>query len=162
MLVADKLAGELAKINLYGSDPEAAKAWADAWFEYFSDMTAGPTGTEIPVAKKPLFGLKSLMLTTMLGMSTPGLGPQKIQDGITAVWAAMVPITSTLFSGTIPPLTPPPGMTQVAAAIRSVAPTNAASGTTKHAAYRTLANTIHPLMLGGTVTLPGPTTGPIL
>jgi hypothetical protein len=160
-LVSAKLASELGKIELFGSDPEAAAAWANAWFAYLTDVT----GAGIPAAKPALLGLKSLMITTMLGMSAPDVGPQKIQDGIVAVWTAMVPMTSTIFSGTIPPLTPPPGMNQVAAAIRAITPTNTAPGITKEVAYRNLANAIHPLMVaGGLVTLPGtpPITGPIL
>lgn len=160
-LVSAKLGNELGKMRLFGADPEAAKAWADAWFEYLADVTGGG----VAIAKPPLMRLKNLMVTTMLGMSAPDVGPQKIQDGIVVVWTAMVPMTSTLFSGTIPPLTPPPGMNQVAAAIRSVSKTNTAPGITKQQAYRNIANAIHPLMIaGGLVTFPGspPTTGPIL
>lgn len=160
-LVSEKLANELGKMKLFGADPEAAAAWANAWFEYLADVTGGG----VSVAKPSLMRLKSLMVTTMLGMSAPDAGPQKIQDGIVAVWTAMIPMTSTLFSGTIPPLTPPPGMNQVSAAIRAVSTTNTAPGITKKQAYRNIANAIHPLMVaGGLVTFPGspPTTGPIL
>jgi hypothetical protein len=158
-LVPSKLANELGKIRLFDSDPEAAKAWADAWFEYLSTVT----GAGISVERSALLKLKPAMVTAMLGMSSPDAGSQKLQDGIVAVWNAMIPLTSTLFPGTIPPLTPPPGMYQVAAAIRSMTAANTAPGTTRQQAYRSIANNIHPLMVvGGTVTLPGPTTGPIL
>jgi len=160
-LTSAKLAQELGKMNLFGTDAESAAGWSNAWFDYFLEVTGGG----ILAMKPALLKLKPLMITALLGMSAYNIGPQRIQDGIVAVWNALVPLTSTVFPGTIPPLTPPPGMNQVASAIRAVAPINTVAGITRKQAYRNIANAIHPLMVaGGLVTLPSvpPITGPIL
>ena len=158
------LADALAKIGLKGNEPEAAAAWADAWFEYLSGAQALVAGAPVPVAKPALLSFKPIMITALLGMSVPGAGPQKIQDGITAVWTAMVAGTATVFPGPIPPLFPPAGISGIAAAILSVAGANTSGRVTQDAALRNIANAIHPLQLGGLVTypfVPSPLTGPI-
>lgn len=158
-LLAATLADELNKIEPAGDEIQSANAWADAFLTYLRDVT----GAGIPAVPAPILALKPIMVAAMLGMSTPGLGPQKIQDAITAAWAALVPLTSTVFAGTIPPLTPPTGNSGIAAAILAVTPANVAGNVPRKEATRLLAEAIHLTQIaGGLVTLPGPTTGPIL
>jgi hypothetical protein len=158
-LVATTLADELNKIEPAGDELQAANAWSTAFLTYLSNAT----GADIPAVQPIILTLAPLMTAALQGVSTSVLGPQKIQDAITAVWAALIPLTATVFPGTIPPLTPPTGNTGIAAAILAIVPVNTAGNLPRKEAMRTLAEAIHLTQIaGGLVTLPGPVTGPIL
>jgi len=158
-LLAPTLAKALTAIDLYGDEVQTIQAWTGAWMEYISQALGGG----IPAKYKALAGPRKAMESALIGMSVPNAGPGKIQAGIVAFWSSMVGATAAVFPGTIPPLTPPPGIGGIGSAIRSIASSNTAGNLTKYQAYLNLANAIHPQNLGGKVTLPGspPTVAPI-
>lgn len=158
-LLPATLAKALTAIDLYGDEIQTIQAWTGAWMKYISQAQGGG----IPANYKALAAPRKAMESALVGMSVPNAGPGKIQAGIVAFWSSMVSATSAVFSGTIPPLTPPPGIGGIGSAIQSVANTNTAGNLTKYQAYLNLANAIHPQNLGGLVTMPGspPYTAPI-
>jgi len=161
MLSVTTLANELNKIEPAGDELQAASAWADAFLIYLSDAAGGV----IPAVKPAITNLKSLMVTALLGMSIPVIGPLQIQKGIIAVWTALIPMTSAVFPGTIPPLTPPLGNAGISVALLGAAATNVIGNLPRKEAAANLAAAIHATQIaGGLVTLigPPPVTAPIL
>lgn len=148
---------ELVAMDLYGQEAQAVVAWAAAWSAYFADAETN----SIPINPLALPTAEAALASALLGMSGSGAGAGKIQAGIQAWWGAMVAAPSTFWTGCTL-ITPPPGLSGIAAALQPVFDSNTSGGVTEDAAYNAIAGVFHPANLGGKATFPGPLEFPIL
>lgn len=148
------LSDELKNLALYTTENEAATAWASAFHTYFKEALAGVGG---PVIEAGLVDCQAAMSTALAGMSQVGQGALKLQAGILAYWGAIIPATAW---ATCTLVTPPPGLTGLAAALTTVFATNQAEGKTKDVSANEVALSIHALnSSGGIATFPVPPGG---
>lgn len=148
------LADELKAMPLFDNEPDAVAAWADAFDVYFQDAEAGAGG---PVVPDGLSACKSAMEGALSGMSGSGAGAAAIQAGILAYWGAIVPAVAW---ATCTGVTPPPGLTGLAAALAPVFLANTAPGVTKEQAFDAIAAAIHAInIVGGQAVFPVPPGG---
>ena len=148
------LTGELKVMSLFDNEPDAAAAWANAFDVYFQDAEATAGGPVVPAG---LSACKSAMEGALSGMSAPGAGAAALQAGILAYWGAIVPATAW------PPataITPPPGLSGLAATLAPVFAANAVPGVTKDQAMDAIAAAIHEVnIVGGIAVFPVPPAG---
>ena len=127
-----------------------------------------PVGDEEPEVQDPppeetsgntaSMGLaKIAMIGALLGMSTPGQGAQKIQDGITAFWTALIPFATATWP-TVPPILPamltiPPRLGEIAALLQAQAAKNIEAKLEKDEAALAIAKALLPTQLNATVVL---------
>lgn len=151
---ADTLATELKAMPLFDNEPDAAAAWADAFDVYFQDAEAGAGGPVVPAGLAPC---KAAMESALSGMSGSGQGAAKIQAGILAYWGEIIAATAWV---TCTEVTPPPGLSGLAAALQAVFSGNAVPGVTKDQAYDNIATAIHGInIVGGIAVFPVPPGG---
>lgn len=137
----------------FDNEADARLAWANAYFDYFVGSTANGVPNDGTTA------LRDAMESALTGLSTTG--PAAIQTGIVALWAAAVSSFATVFPGSIA-MTPPPGISSLAAALAPVFAANAVPGVTQIQALTNIATAIHLASLGGTATFPPAVVSPIL
>lgn len=148
------LADELKAMPLFDNEPGAAAAWSAAFDTYFQDAEAGAGG---PVIPDGLSACKSAMEGALSGMSQSGQGAAKIQAGIVAYWGAIVPASAWAACTGV---TPPPGLSGLAAALASVFVANTSPSMTKDQAMEAIAAAIHAInIVGGIAVFPAPPGG---
>ena len=148
------LAAELKAVPLFDNEPDAAAAWANAFDVYFQDAEATAGGPVVPAG---LSACKSAMEGALSGMSAPGAGAAALQAGILAYWGGIVPATAW---ATCTGVTPPPGMSALAATLTPVFLANTAPGVTKDQAMDAIAAAIHGVnIVGGIAVFPVPPAG---
>ncbi len=157
-LMPNKLASEMEKMPLTEDELESAQKFADAFTAYFYEAT----GAGIPVAPGSLSAATKAMVSALSGMSKAG--EVAMQSGIVAFWGVICGATPSIFSGTIPPCTPPPTLSGIGDTLTSVFTANTSGKLDKKQSMLTIATAIHTNNLGGITTLPGapPVPGPIL
>ena len=141
-LVQATLANQLENLTPTGVEATAINALATAWDTYFQ----GASVTGVPITAGVTATAKTAMMGALAGMSVPNAGAAKIQAGITAYWATLVPLFATLW--VIPPnvvtaLTPPPTLAGIAAALTSVFASNTSSQATLAQAAANVAAALH-------------------
>ena len=154
------LKDEMVAMGLFGTEAEAIDTWTAAWSAYFADAETNG----IPVEAAALPTAEAAMAAALAGMSASGAGAQKIQDGVTAWWGAMVAAPAAFFPAAIL-ITAPPGLSGIKNALQSAFDSNTSGEVTEEAAYNAIAGVLHPANLGGIATFPGaptPPTFPIL
>lgn len=141
------LADELKALALYDNEPDAIQAWADAFAAYFGDAESNA----VIIAPAAIPAAKAAMAGAMTGLSMTGAAA--LQAGIVAFWGALVPATAW---PTTTAITPPPGLSGLAAALQVVFDANTIGGLSKDASMTAIAGAIHPInAVGGTATWPG-------
>jgi hypothetical protein len=153
-----KMEDELIALGLYGDEPSAIEAWADAYHNFMLDAECNA----IPAMPSPMDTCKTAMGLAMTGLSVTGA--VAIQAGIAAYWNAMVPLTSGIFVSSIPPMTPPPTISGISAALLPVFISNVATEANKEDAMSAIASVLFSNSLGGSCSFPGspPLVFPIL
>lgn len=135
-----------SQVGNVGTEAAARTAWAQAWRNYF----AGASSNSVPIAAAALNTAQTALASGLTGMSTSG--GSAIQAGLIAWWGALVPAIA------FPPatvITPPAGLSGVAAALVAVFAANNAPGVTKTQALTALATSLHAHAgIGGTATFP--------
>jgi len=148
------LSDELKAMDLYDNEPDAASAWADAFDAYFQDAEVTVLG---PIASAALGACKGAMQAALSGMSAPGAGAASIQAGIVAYWGAIVPAVAW---ATCTAITPPPGLSGIAAALVPVFLANTVPEVTKDQAAEAIAAALHAVnVTGGQAVFPVPPGG---
>ena len=137
----------------FDNEPDARLAWANAYYDYWVGGAANGVPNDAPTT------MRDAMESAMTGLSTTG--PAAIQAGIVALWTAAVGSFAVVFPGSIA-MTPPPGITGLAALLAPVFAANAVPGVTQTQALTNIATVIHTASLGGTATFPPAVVSPIL
>lgn len=156
-MVQATLKDEFVTMDLYSDEASAIDAWATAWSNYFSDAETNG----IPIQAAALPTAKAAMVAAMVGLSSSGAGAAKIQAGIQAWWSAIVSSPAAFWPGCTG-ITPPPGVSSIAAALGSVFASNTSGALSEEDAYNAVAGVLHPNNLGGLAAFPGPLSFPIL
>ncbi len=119
------------------------------------------TGAGVPIAAPGVTIGKTAMSTALVGMSATDAGRTLIPAACLAFWTAACAAFATTFPGSIAS-TPPPHVTLPTSFLTTVdANTSGSLGLV--ASMKAIAAVMHAdAIIGGTVTLPGPTVGPIL
>jgi len=149
------LASELQNLTPRIDEPGAAEALAEAYRVFALDAV----GNGVPILPAGPDAGKLAMIPVLAGMSQPGAGALKIEQGVRAFWlAAALPA---FFPGSIAALPPP--TVGLANSLQPVFDSNTSGGATLEQAAQAVAAVMYAnAIVGGTVTLPGPATGPIL
>ncbi len=150
-LLQPMLASELANIELSTTEVDAINNMSDALNNYLSQMISNA----IPLATA--IAAKAAMTTALTGLSMSGA--TAIQAGIVAYWG-VVALPGAFGASTAS--IPPPSLATIATALTPVFASNVSAELDANAATSAIAAVLHPLMLGGTVTFPGPVVFPIL
>jgi hypothetical protein len=116
-LVQATLSSGLANMTPTGSEATAISNFVTVWDNYWSNASVlGVTATPGSYAA----GL-SAMQGALSGLSASGAAAGKIQSGIQAFWTAIAASASAIFivapTVLVPPITPPPGIAGIAAAL---------------------------------------------
>lgn len=151
---ATTLKDELLAMGLFDNEPEAIQGWAAAFRTYFEDAVAGA----VPVETSALDAPESAMAGAMTGLSTSGASA--IQAGVIAFWAALVAAPAVYFVGATL-ITPPLGLSGLAAALTTVFANNTATKASASTAYAAISGANNAANTGGTATFPGPVVEPI-
>jgi hypothetical protein len=161
------LSTQLQNMGLYGDEPSAIEAWAEAFTKYFEDAVATVVTPPmaIPVVVSQLRaggGPKAQMKAGMTGLSVAGAA--SIAAGVSAFWAKLATTQAVYFVGSLT-LAPPAGLSGLAAALLATFAANIAAKADKPTAMGAIATTIHGCNLGSVITFPGspnPYTGTVL
>lgn len=161
-LIAANLATELESLIPVETEAEVINNLATAWENYFSNASVAGVAT-VPGT---LTTATTAMKSALVGISGDGQGASKLQAGIIAFWGVVVPAVTTIWV-VVPPLISaisPPSLSTIAASLTPVFLANKNSGLDLAASALAVANVLHPLQLGGTVTQTGapPVVLPIL
>ncbi len=146
-LLQATLTTELQSLGLYGVEADAIDDWTAAFSAYFEDAESNV----VSINPAALPAAESAMKGAMVGLSTGGASA--LQAGILAFWGALVPATAWT---TVTAITPPPGLSGLAAAVQDAFDANTVAGNDKNTSMAAIAAKIHPLQLGGTATWPTP------
>lgn len=123
-LVQATLKSGLEAMSATDSEATSIQRFVDAWDDYW----AGASVAGVPANAGTYSAGLSAMQGAMSGMSTSGAGAAKIQAGITAFWGAIAQSPTTIWTTApitlVPPITPPPGLSGIAAALTSTFATN--------------------------------------
>lgn len=165
-LSSTTLANELAALTPTTSAATAAARMADAFDAYFQGASVSGV---VPVAGSTA-PARAALLAAMPGLSGPGAAAGQLAAGISAYWAALVPLIAVVWivpGFTVVPgsLIVPGGLAGLAGAIQSAFGANQTANAPLVAAATTLAAAIHAANIGGTVTLQaigGPPPPPIV
>lgn len=143
--------------NLTPTDNESAAAVVLA--EAYRVFALAAVGNGVPILPSgPLAG-KTAMIPALAGMSTPGAGASALESGVRAFWLAAATVAAC--PGSIA-VVPPPTV-GLAAALLPVFASNTSTSATLSQAANAVASVMYAnAIVGGTVTLPGPSVGPIL
>lgn len=152
---AATLSTQLQNLTPTTSEATAIGRFVNAWGNYFAASAANGVPYTVNAAHF------SAMQSAMAGASAPGAGAAKIQAGIVAWWASVLSTFAATYAGSIA-LVVPTTITTIAAALTPVLASNTAGGLSLASACTQIANTIHPLNLGGTATFPPAVVAPIL
>lgn len=137
------LSAGLAALEPTLTEQDAIDAIVAAWSDYFAESTVnGVTATPGSFDA----GL-SAMSAAMVGLSEANAGSALIQAGITAFWAAIAALATSIWVTApvvlVPPIVPPPGLAALAPALDAVfLAITESSGTLQDAADQ-LAAVIH-------------------
>lgn len=140
--------------------PEATEAAAAARLtEAYGNYAADAEGNAVPIESTGIDLGKAAMEPALAGMSAPGAGATVIANAVIAFWvAAAVPASFPTATIVVPP--PNAGL---AVALEAVFASNTAAQASLEDAAANIAAVMHAqAIIGGTVTLPGPSVGPIL
>jgi len=148
-LTEAKMKDELMALGLYGTEAEAAEAWAVAFDNYFQD--AATMG--VPVAPGSTAAAKSAMQAGLVGLSTAGAAA--IMTGITAYWGVVASAASSIWAGTLAAV-PPTTLAAIQAALEAVFAANIAAEASKEDAMTAIAAVLHANTLGGLANWPPP------
>jgi hypothetical protein len=152
-LSASKLKTELESLGPTASEATARARLAAAWTTYFYDASVAGA----PCAGGTLDSAQGAMEAAMTGMSAAGAGPAKIQAGVVAFWSDVAPRGATVWSGTVPPFTPPTTLTGLSAALLAAFSANQGASKSLSEAAEAVADVLHNNGgLGGLATVPGP------
>lgn len=167
-LSASTLADGLKSMEPAADEADAIAAFSAAWATYFYASTVlgiSPVPPDPEAEPEPIPGALDNALAALegglVGMSATGAAAVKIQAGIVAFWAALNAAAATIWV-MIPPVppvtavTPPAGLTGIAAALVPVFASNTAAAADLDTAATNIAAAIHPLQLGGIAVLPPP------
>lgn len=142
-LSAATLATELENLTPTTSEATAIQRLVDAWEAYFAQSSVnGITAT--PGSFNA--GLTA-MSGAMAGLSLTNNGSTAIQSGVTAFWAAIAGLATTIWITApvvlVPPIVPPPTLTAVAASLDVTFANNLASELNLSDAALAVATTLH-------------------
>lgn len=143
------LADELEALAPTTSAPAAVQTLADAYGAYM----AGAVANGIPIVTTSAAVSAMAGAMTFPTSGTPAGAAAVLVGGVQAFWAAMVAAPATYFAGATV-ITPPAGLTGLAAALSAVFAANV--GLSLEDSADAMAGAIHTASLGGTATFPGP------
>lgn len=163
-LLAATLANGLANMTPVPVEPAAIVNFASAWDSYFS----GASVNGVPINRAAYQGALSAMKGALVGMSGPNACASKFQSAVAAFWSALGPLGPSLWvlapAVITPPLSAPPGIGGIGAALQSVFKSNAANPkATAASCAQAIASVLHSAGgLGGiAIVQPPPTAPPI-
>jgi len=150
------LATQLLNLVPSASELSAAVALANAYGVFATDAVAGA----VPITIAGVALGKAAMLSALTGMSMPGAGAAVLTAAVQAFWTAVAGGLATSFAAAAAIVPPPHAGLQ--ALLSSTFITNTASDATQAAATNVVAtNFFNQVLVGGSVTFPGPVTSPI-
>lgn len=133
----------------------------DQLVKSFDDYWRLATVSGVPVSGTTEPG-KAAMKAVLTSISATNGAPVAIASGITSYWTTMAPLAPSLWVvpgfTVLAPITPPPGLSGLQAAILGAFNANVGARAELEQASDVLAAAIHPTQLGATVTLQ-PTVG---
>lgn len=150
-----KLKSELMALALYGDEPSAIQAWANAFTNYFLDAMVGG----IPVAPGSLNAAKAAMSSAMVGLSSAGAAA--LVSGVGTFWSTMIPTIASVFPSVIS-ATPATGLAGLSASLAVAFSANISGSASKDVSMGRIAGAIHAACAGGIAVLPPNTPTPIL
>lgn len=159
-LVQATLASQLANLSPTDNEASAITTITNAYITFMSTAGAGP----IPIIPLGLQSTPKLaMMGALTGLSSDGQGAQKLQDGITAFWAAMIPLAATLFPTAIL-IVPPPTLSTIASLLTPIFIANTQGSLDLVSCANNVATILYTSSIGGlaTIVVPPPTVVPIL
>jgi len=140
-------------------ESEVIDFMAIKWLDFFSDSTVAGSGA-IPSA---LSGADAAFRSSAVGLSVSGQGAQKMQDAMSAFWAAAMASAPSVWI-TVPTIVPgtgivPPGLSGMVSSLSPVFASNTSGSVDTAAAAANLASAIIAAQSGATVTLGPPPPG---
>lgn len=161
MLSQDTLAAELQALTPTDSEAVGIDRFTAAYKAYFAEATVDGIAVTVPA----LAAAETAMKAALAGISGGG-GAAKIQASIVAWWTAVNTSAGAIWTGHSPPVlgvTPPAGLTTLAAALEPVFAANVASKAEIEAATDAIATTMHAAHTGGVAAVGPPSaTFPIV
>lgn len=159
-LIQATLSTELQALPDVDNEPDAILNMSSAFDGYFGGAASNGAPLNPAIAALGLAAMQG----ALVGMSADDAGAGAISAGVTAYWAALnVPGA---FGASIVPITPPPTIATLAAALTAVFAANITGKLEKEPACDAIAAVWHPIMIaGGLATFmvgPTPTPFPIL
>ncbi len=143
------LADELENLTPTTDADAAVQTLADAYGDYMSDAVSN--GIPILTVTAAVEAMADAMEFPLPG--TASAAATAIAAGVSAFWAAMVSAPATYFTAATV-ITPPAGLSGLAAALQSVLVSNVGLSLADSAA--TMADPMHSASAAGTATFPGP------
>lgn len=143
------LANALAANPNVNNEATAITNFVNAWTNYFSTASSGA----VPIVSPLLFGAPATaMSAAMVGLSQSGNGATAISNGITAWWGSCAALAVTLFPTAIS-LTPPPGLSAIAAALAPVFIANVQGQLPAATCYNNIATALHTINIAGGIAI---------
>lgn len=157
----DTLASNLESMTPVGTEAKGNANFADAFTDYFY----GAEVKAVPVVDGTLAGANSAMKAAMVGINSGG-GWGSLVAGISAFWS-FLSANAVIVWVVVPPIasiTPPPGISTLAAALAVTGQANIAGQKSLSDSVAAIAADIHAATLGGLAvdtTAPTPISNPI-
>lgn len=153
-LTASTLQSALLSLPNTAEEATACSGIAEAFKDYFAEAQANGA----PVAAAALSAPQEAMATALSGMGGAGQGAVKFAAAISTFWASLVPATAWPGATAV---TPPPGLSGLAAALSAVFASNVSGKKSKADSLEAVANAIHGCMATGGIAVFAPPIGPL-
>lgn len=142
-LSSSTLAAGIEAMPLTLDENEVINGLVSAWENYFGESTvSGITATPGSFDA----GL-SAMQSALVGISTPGSGATVLAAGVSAFWTGIASLATSIWITSpivlVPPIVPPTGLAELAAAITAAGNANLAAKASQSDAAATIAAAIH-------------------
>lgn len=125
------------------AEADAIQAIVDAWDAYFGQAAVG-AATAVPGSYAA--GLTA-MQGALAGLSADGAGAAKLAAGVTAFWSAIAALPTSIWITApvvlVPPITPPPGLGALTAALAAAFASNAAASASLADSAAAVAGSLH-------------------
>jgi hypothetical protein len=143
MLDPNTLASNLENMTPTGDEQAAIAAFSNAWSTYFAGASASGT----PAVPGSFDTGIAAMRAAMTGFSAPNAGAPGIQAGISAFWGIISPLAATIWplapAVVLAAVTPPPGMSLIAADLLALFVQNLSANLSLHDAATAIAIKLH-------------------
>ena len=153
MLNPTALQDRLANLGDYETEIDATAEWGDILKSYLGAASIAQAPMT-PIAQN---AGAAAMSPALIGISFPGMGANKLQQGFIAFWAGVV---ATYAASTVA-VSPPPGVNALASQLEPIFVNVTQSALPRAEAASLITAIIHAANQGGTWTMPPGLAGPI-